>query len=93
MFDDIFVKKINIKSLAFLLSVFFVAAESASAKNNYQPYIQIGGTRFFHVQESNTAAVEFYKKMGFKQLERLENFYQQPTVIPPHALKMEITIE
>ena len=39
------------------MSVFFVAAESASAKNNYQPYIQIGGTRFFHVQESNTAAI------------------------------------
>jgi ribosomal protein S18 acetylase RimI-like enzyme len=46
-----------------------------------------------HVQESNVAAVNFYKKMGFAQLERLENFYQQPTVVPPHALKMELKVE
>ena len=58
------VKKINIKSLTFLLSIFFVAnangysdTTSASEKNNYQPYIQLGGTGFFHIQESNAAAI------------------------------------
>jgi len=45
-----------------------------------------------HVQESNVAAVNFYLKMGFTQIERLENFYTQPSVVPPHALKMGLTI-
>lgn len=46
------------------MSMFFVAnangysdTTSASANNSYQPYIQLGGTGFFHVQESDAAAI------------------------------------
>ena len=45
---------------------------------------------YLHVQTSNIAAYEFYKKHGFVELERLDNYYKQD-IDPPHCFYLKKT--